>query len=95
MSILSVLIDPLRFDPSLVIFCKHLLQSACLSKAYLRAGVLALTQDILSHALLACRPWEGAIPHSIDQVFVGKNRHHETWIYFSAANLASAFAARG
>ena len=32
---------PLRFDPSLVMFCKRLLQSACLSKAYLRAGVLA------------------------------------------------------
>jgi hypothetical protein len=33
-------------------------------------------------------------PIAIDQVFVGKNRHHETWICFSDANLASAFAAR-
>jgi len=32
---------PLRFDPSLVTCCKHSLQSARLSKGYLRAVVLA------------------------------------------------------
>jgi hypothetical protein len=34
-----------------------------------------LTQDILSHALPACRLGEGAMPHC--DVFAGKNRHHQ------------------
>jgi hypothetical protein len=34
-----------------------------------------LTQDILSHALPACRLGEGAMPHC--DVLAGKNRHHQ------------------
>jgi hypothetical protein len=58
---------PLRFDPSLVIFCKHSLQSARLSKGYLRAGVLAPNARHLVACATCLPPWEGAMPIAIDQ----------------------------
>ena len=67
----------LRFDPNSVTFCNDLLHYDCLSKAYLGAGVLALTQDILSHALPACRLGEGAMPHCDRSGLRRKNRHHQ------------------
>jgi hypothetical protein len=76
---------PLRFDPSLVTFCKHSLQSARLSKGYLRAVVLAPNARHLSHALPACRLGKARCPLRLIRVFAGKNRHHQTWIYFSDA----------
>ena len=67
----------LRFGPNSVTFCNDLLHYDCLSKAYLGAGVLALTQDILSHALAARRLGEGAMPHCDRSGLRRKNRHHQ------------------
>jgi hypothetical protein len=58
---------PLRFDPSLVTFCKHSLQSARLSKGYLRAVVLAPNARHLVACATSLAPWEGAMPIAIDQ----------------------------
>jgi len=52
----------LRFDPSSVTFCKNVLQPACLSKGYLRAGILAPN----ARHFVACslgRLEDGAMPH--------------------------------
>ena len=57
----------LRFDPSLVTFCKYSLQSARLSKGYLRAGVLAPNARHLVACATCLPPWEGAMPIAIDQ----------------------------
>ena len=67
----------LRFGPHSVTFCNDLLHYDCLSKAYLGAGVLALTQDILSHALPARRLGEGAVPRCDRSGLRRKNRHHQ------------------
>ena len=67
----------LRFGPHSVTFCNDLLHYDCLSKAYLGAGVLAVTQDILSHALAARRLGEGAMPHCDRSGLRRKNRHHQ------------------
>src|SRR5580693_8410616 len=58
---------PLRFDPSLVTFCKNSLRSARLSKGYLRAVVLAPNARHLVACATSLPPWEGAMPIAIDQ----------------------------
>ena len=67
----------LRFGPHSVTFCNDLLHCDCLSKAYLGAGVLTVTQDILSHALAARRLGEGAVPRCDRSGLRRKNRHHQ------------------
>jgi len=67
----------LRFDPSSVTFCTNLLQPACLSKAYLRAGVLAPNaRHFVACATCLGRLGDGAMPHCDRSGLRWQNRHH-------------------
>ena len=61
----------LRFDPSSVTFCKVLLQSACLSKAYLRTGVLGPN----ARHLVACATPDDAREGAHGAPATGLRRH--------------------
>jgi hypothetical protein len=52
-----------------------------------------ITQDILSHAVPACRLGEGAMPHCDRSGLRRKKSPSSAWIYFRDADLASAFVA--